>query len=152
MATDKEPPIGEDPPKGWFDRILGPVKALKTASTDKFEEMVERFNSMVPLIEQAGFVVSEIEVLMSVPPSLRVHVMPGDLLTGEERDAFFARIADHKMSTRVIKSLFRAKEIGGDISFAGFGFYEIELEVGIIPSVNVKFLPKSKLPIVPATI
>ena len=135
---------GENAGGSLLDRVLGPVKAIKTASTDKFEELVERFNKMVPLIEDAGFKIAEIEVLMSVPPALRVHVMPGDLLEGDERDAFLASIAEHKMSTRVIKSLYRAKEIGSDISFAGFGFYAIELEVGLIPSVNVKFLPKEK--------
>ena len=136
MANDEE-----QQQVSLVDRVLGPIKALRSASGGKFEELVERFNKMVPLIEQAGFNVSEIVVVMSVPPGLTVHVTPGDLLEGEERQAFFDSIAEHKMSCRVIRSLFRATEFGNDVRFEGFGFYEVELEVGLIPSVNVKFKP-----------
>ena len=129
---------GRTSPGRW---ISSTIQKMKGATAAKLEDMVERFNRVLPIIEEAGFRVSEIEAVMTVPPSVIAHVRIRELLEGDEREALLAGIAHRKMASHFLRSLYKAAEFGNNVDLHGFEYFEIEVEFGIIPSITVKFAP-----------
>jgi hypothetical protein len=134
-------PLLAEPARSAFRWVTDGFKKLTKAGSDKIEDVISRFDRLVPVIEQAGFEVSEIGVVMSVPPSVIARVQPRLLLEGDARQAFLDSIAGRNTASRMIKALYRAAAFGERVEFSGFEFFEIEVEFSLIPSVNVKFSP-----------
>lgn len=128
--------------KAWVGNTLGQVTGY---GADKLEETAEKLNDILPYIERAGFRVTEVEVLMGITPALIPHVQVGDVLPKAERKALLAEIKGRKLATSILSSLFRAADFGKRIDLKGFDFFEIEIEVGVIPSVTVKYMPNARL-------
>ncbi len=137
----KEDPLFAEPTRSAISWVTDSFKKLTSAGGEKLEDAIGRFDSLVPVIEQAGFEVMEIGVVMSVPPSVISRVQPRALLEGDEREAFLKSIAERKTASRMVRALYRASAFGGRVDFTGFDFFEIEVEFSLIPSVNVKFRP-----------
>lgn len=126
----------------WISDTLDQAKGY---GADKLEETAERLNGALPYIERAGFHVTEIEVLMGITPALIPHVQVRKVLQGEAREALLAEVAEFKLTGRIIGSLFRAADFGRRVDLKGFEFFEIEIEVGIIPSIKVKYAPVKRI-------
>lgn len=138
----EEPKSGAEAARAWVANTFGQIKGY---GADKMEETAERLNGALPFIERAGFRVTEIEVLMGVTPALIPHVRVGNVLPKGERQALLDEIGDRKLTANIVKSLFRAADFGKRIDLKGFQFFEIEIEVGVIPSVRVKYEPLKRL-------
>lgn len=124
--------------KPWYDEAIDQIRGY---GSQKLEEIVERFDSALPFIERAGFSVTEIEVELGVNPKLIPHVQAEDVIADEERALLMEEVAGRRLTATILSSLFRAADFGRRIDFTGYRFFEIEVEVGVIPSVKVKFMP-----------
>ena len=125
--------------KAWVANTFGQITGY---GADKLEETAERLNSVLPYIERAGFRVIEIEVNMGVTPAIIPHVQVDDVLPKAERPALMAELEGRPFATGILSSLFRAADFGKRIDLKGFDFFEIEIELGVIPSVTVKYAPR----------
>ena len=124
--------------KAWVFNTFGQITGY---GADKLEETAERLNGVLPYIERAGFRVTEIEVNMGVTPAVIPHVQVDDVLPKAERPALMAELKGRTFATGILSSLFRAADFGKRIDLKGFDFFEIEIELGVIPSVTVKYMP-----------
>lgn len=124
--------------KAWVANTFGQITGY---GADKLEETAERLNSVLPYIERAGFRVTEIEVNMGVTPAVIPHVQVDDVLPKAERPALMAELEGRLFATGILSSLFRAADFGKRIDLKGFDFFEIEIELGVIPSITVKYMP-----------
>lgn len=147
IAEDEAPPsdasAAADSAKAWVANTFSQVRGY---GLDKLEETAERLNDAMPYIERAGFRVTEIEVEMSINPKLIPHVQIVDVMAEDDRPALLEEIAEKKLTTSIIKSLFRAADFGGRIDLKGFDFFEIEIEVGVIPGVILKYGSRKRIP------
>lgn len=148
-APEEDAPFSADPgptagaqAKAWVGNTLGQVTGY---GADKLEETAEKLNDILPYIERAGFRVTEIEVLMGITPAIIPHVRVGDVMPKAERKALMTEIKGRKLATSILGSLFRAADFGKRIDLKGFDFFEIEIEVGVIPSVTIKYVPNARL-------
>jgi len=124
--------------KPWYDDAIDQIRGY---GSQKLEEIVERFDSALPFIERAGFSVTEIEVELGVNPKLIPHVQAEEVVEGDERALLMEEVAGRRLISTILSSLFRAADFGRRVDFTGYRFFEIEVEVGVIPSVKVKFMP-----------
>lgn len=128
--------------KAWVANTFGQATGY---GADKLEETAEKLNIVLPYIERAGFRVTEIEVNMGITPALIPHVQVGDVLPKAERQPLMDELKGRKFATGILSSLFRAADFGKRIDLKGFNFFEIEIEVGVIPSITVKYMPNARL-------
>lgn len=124
--------------KAWVANTFGQITGY---GADKLEETAERLNSVLPYIERAGFRVTEIEVNMGVTPAVIPHVQVDNVMPKAERPALMAELKGRTFATGILSSLFRAADFGKRIDLKGFDFFEIEIELGVIPSITVKYMP-----------
>lgn len=138
-ASFFEDEAGEEPSqKDWISETLDQIKGF---GASKLEEIVERFNAALPFVERAGFHVTEIEVELGVNPKVIPHMVLDRHIPDDERALLMEEIAGRKMVSVIVSSLFKAADFGERIDFTGHRFFEIEIEVGIIPAVKIKFEP-----------
>ncbi len=140
-AAFDEPSAGAQA-KAWVTNTIGQATGY---GADKLEETAEKLNGVLPYIERAGFRVTEIEVNMGITPALIPHVQVYDVLPKDERPALMAELKGRKFASGILSSLFRAADFGNRIDLKGFDFFEIEIELGVIPSVTVKYAPRARI-------
>ncbi len=147
FAAEDDAPFVEQPTAGAQAKawVSGAVGQITGYGADKLEETAERLNGVLPYIERAGFRVTEIEVNMGVTPAVIPHVRVYDVLPKAERPALMAELKGRTFATGILNSLFRAADFDKRIDLKGFDFFEIEIELGIIPSITVKYMPCERI-------
>ncbi len=112
---------------------------IATASSDAVKALVRNINEALPYVERAGYRVSEIELGLSVPPKVLMHLMLDDEVSDEVRTALL-KDAEGKWFTRqLIERLHNVRQIQRATNFVGMQFDEIEIEIALIPSVILHY-------------
>lgn len=112
---------------------------IATASADAVKALVRNINEALPYIERAGYRVSEIELGLSVPPKVLLHLMLDDEVSDDVRAALL-KDAEGKWFTRqLIERLHNVRSIQRATNFVGMQFDEIEVEIALIPSVILHY-------------
>ena len=114
-------------------------EGLKNMGSGTLEGTVRRFNEAIPYIEKAGYQVTEVELGLGVTPSIIPHLAPTHVLGKEERASLLDEVKDKTLITTVLTTLFKAGDMGRRVSFTGFDFMCLEIEVGIIPSITLRY-------------
>ncbi|MFT3809796.1 MAG: hypothetical protein QM698_07740 [Micropepsaceae bacterium] len=112
---------------------------IASASSEAVKALVRNINEALPFIERAGYRVSEIELGLSVPPKVLLHMMLDDEISDEARAALL-QDADGKWFTKqLIERLHNVRQIQRATNFVGMAFDEIEVEIALIPSVILHY-------------
>lgn len=112
---------------------------IATASADAVKALVRNINEALPYVERAGYRVSEIELGLSVPPKVLLHLMLDDEVSDDVRAALL-KDAEGKWFTRqLIERLHNVRSIQRATNFVGMAFDEIEVEIALIPSVILHY-------------
>lgn len=112
---------------------------IATASADAVKALVRNINEALPYVERAGYRVSEIELGLSVPPKVLMHLMLDEEISDEVRAALL-KDAEGKWFTRqLIERLHNVRQIQRATNFVGMQFDEIEIEIALIPSVILHY-------------
>lgn len=112
---------------------------IATASADAVKALVRNINEALPFVERAGYRVAEIELGLSVPPKVVMHLILDDEVSDEVRAALL-KDAEGKWFTRqLIERLHNVRQIQRATNFVGMAFDEIEVEIALIPSVILHY-------------
>lgn len=114
-------------------------KGLKSVGSGTLDGTVRRFNEAIPYIEKAGFYVKEVEIGLGVTPNIVPHLVPTHVLDQEERKSLLKEVKGKTLITTVLTTLFKSGDMGRRIKFDGFDFICLEIEVGIIPSITLRY-------------
>lgn len=129
--------------KGVSDATVGIAqsasKTIATASTDAIKALVRNVNETLPYIERAGYRVSEIELGLTVPPKVLMHLMLGPELSDEVREALLKDCEGKWFTRQLIERLHNVRQIQRATQFVGMAFDEIEVEIALIPSVLLHY-------------
>ena len=86
------------------------------------------------------FRVVEIEVVLGLTPALRPHLQFERALSEDEKEALLAEARGKGLTHTILSSLFSAINMRQRLNFSDFSFDEIEVEIGVLPSISLKFL------------
>lgn len=112
---------------------------IASASAEGVRSLVRNINEALPYIERAGYRVSEIELGLSVPPRVLLHLILDDEISDEVRAALM-KDCDGKWFTRqLIERLHNVRSIQRATNFVGMAFDEIEVEIALIPSIILHY-------------
>ena len=115
---------------------------LQEAGLNAANELVAEFNQSLPLIPEAGYRLREFEVELGLPPKAKAHFELIETISPEEQAVILVKAkALGRMSDLVFSALFKAHQLQNTIKLGNLKMKEIEIEIGIIPSVIIKFRP-----------
>jgi hypothetical protein len=114
---------------------------VKEASFNKAKEAIDDFNAALPVIRQAGYQVSEVDIALGIPPKVSCSVTANADLTAEHVESVIAQHEDKKFTVVLVKALFQAWKLQNAIHIVGMKPRNMGVELGLIPSVTIKFVP-----------
>ena len=113
---------------------------VKDAGVIRAKEMLDDFNLSLPILAQAGYTLTSVEITIGLPPKITATFSVAEPLA-EER--FRELVKEHeakKLTSSLMRALRQASNFQSSIQVAGLKATSIALELGLTPNVAVKFL------------
>jgi hypothetical protein len=119
-----------------FDKLKGPLDELAASSE---------------ALEKLGYRVGEIELEFSLPPRIIVHLVREAVVSDEAFQAALANNAANRTFCLVTGLLRQANRVVDKVQIKGRRMSEVEVGLGIIPSVRLKYAGSEDRHCVPRT-
>jgi hypothetical protein len=124
---------------GLKDLLVEKIADVKDAATSGVKEMVEGLSLHLPALGEAGYTLGEVSVELGIPPKVIATFASQPDITQERVDAVIAEHREAKVTIAILRALFTASRLQNGIKIAGMTPRGIALELGLVPSVIVKF-------------
>jgi hypothetical protein len=111
---------------------------LKAFGEEKLDQTMAAFLRAQPALRQAGHRLREFEVELGITPRIIAHFTP---MPASKEDVAAAREAlkDNKVGASMLGVLRRAADAHRNLKVAGFSFVSMEIDVGVIPAVRLRY-------------
>lgn len=126
-----------------IDKIKGQTDDIKQSIDNKMQLYVIELNELLPAIYDIGYQVDLIEIEIGMPPKIIPSFSKIKDVSKEIIQNILNKYSDKKISTLILSSLIKADNMQNEISGNNLIFTGISLEVGIIPTVKLKFIPNT---------
>ncbi|WP_394840920.1 hypothetical protein LZC95_28075 [Pendulispora brunnea] len=124
--------------------------ALKDSATQKGVELLEGavakvkdtmrdFNSALPIVRKAGYTLQGVSVTLGLPPQVHADFDAVHPLSDEAVQELLAANAENKLAVVLVKCLSRAQRLQNNIQFAGMAPRGMTVELGLIPTLVIRF-------------
>jgi hypothetical protein len=124
---------------GLKDLMVGKIAEVKDAAVSSVKEMVADLNARLPALGEAGYALSGVSVELGIPPKVVATFTAQSEITEERIETVIEQHQDAKVTVALLRALYGAYKLQNGIQIAGMKPRGIELEIGVAPSVNVKF-------------
>jgi hypothetical protein len=128
---------------GKVGELTGQVAAraneLKDASFAKIVETIDNFNAALPVIREAGYTLSSVDIGVGIPPKVSATFQASGDVSAENIERVMAEHAERKLTLLLVKSIYQAWQLQTKIKIAGLQPKGLTVEIGLIPVVSVKF-------------
>jgi hypothetical protein len=112
---------------------------LREASAAKVRETLVDFNTAVPVLRAMGYALSDVEITLGMPPSLKATFQVSHEATDEAVSQALEQNADRRLIAFLIRALSQARKVQTSIEVAGMKPRGITVEIGLTPGVSIKF-------------
>jgi len=112
---------------------------IQNAVTDKISKYLEDIKIITPIMNKLGYEINEVEVELALIPKIIPHFNRHTIVKIEIQEKIIEYCKEKKIPTLILSTLVEASKIQNKMSFGKLNFTGIEMELGIIPSVKMKF-------------
>jgi len=109
------------------------------AAASKVKDTLHDFNEALPIVREAGYVLDGVSVELGIPPKIYANFATTHHLAEDKVKEILETHADNKLAVGLVKSLFHAQRLQSNIKFAGLAARGITVELGLIPTLVIKF-------------
>ena len=121
---------------------LSVLKDLKDASTDKLTSISNDILGLGPLIEETGFIMSDVSVDITIPPGITISFQKGNEIDPAMIDKILEENNDKEMLKLIVRALQKADTMQKSMNLANYVFKGMSLKIGLPPDVSLKFEKK----------
>jgi preprotein translocase subunit SecD len=121
------------------ERVTATVTEAMDASFTKVTSLLDDLNAALPVLQEAGYPVDLVEIELGLSPKVNIRF---STKMGVKEDRFNSLIeehAEHKMTITLLNSLAKAKSLQSRIRVAGCKPKGIEIKIGLMPEVALRF-------------
>ena len=123
------------------DGALGKMSDLKDIGSEKINQLLEDFESAKPHLKKAGFTLDELSVDIGINPVVTPHFKCEEVKQ-EAIDQALSEIESNKIGKNILIMLIKASKMQQKIKMEHMFFSGVEVEVGVIPKVKIKYTNK----------
>lgn len=113
----------------------------KEASAEKADALLDEVVAAGPVLEQAGYAISAIELSIGIPPEIQIGFQRIGVVAPEEIGALAEAHSDQKTLALLLKALQTAARLQGKITLNAFAFAGISIRIGLTPGVTLHYEP-----------
>ena len=136
-----------------LDDLLGDAKKkgseiwsnIKSTGREKLKKGIQNLNDALPEIEEAGFVLIRLDVDIALLPRLFARFNQVRLISDEERETILIKTKKNKFLNFILLGLFKAVDIKNEVKIDNIDLKEIELEIGLTPSIKLIFRREDRI-------
>ena len=112
---------------------------FNAAISKRVKNVVNDFIDAAPLIEQAGFRISDLEIELSVIPKLIPHFKKIADVDDSIRVEIIEQVKDKRLIRLLLKALFKADNFQKSFNVGRLEFSGIEIEITAIPAIRLRY-------------
>jgi hypothetical protein len=131
---------------GWIDRAkkakdqaATTASKLKDVGATKISDTVDDFNAALPVLREAGYVLSSVDIGIGIPPKVSATFIASADVSPENVERVMAEHTDKKLTLLLMKSLYQAWQLQMKLKIAGLKPMGLSVEIGLVPNVTVRF-------------
>jgi hypothetical protein len=121
------------------DFVVGKIADIKDSAISGVRDIVDDLNEHLPALQEAGYTLTDLAVEVGLGPKVVATFSSRPGITQEQIDAVIDEHHDSKVTVALLRALFAAYRLQSGIQIAGMKPRGIAIEMGIPPSVVVKF-------------
>jgi hypothetical protein len=106
---------------------------------DSMKSLAGDVNRLLPMIRQAGYYVTAVDVDAALPPKVVVHCRMESEVPVEDRTKLIESLADSRISAFAVKALFQVSDLQKVLSLGALRPSDIVLELGLNPAVRIRY-------------
>jgi len=120
--------------------ITASAAVSRVFSSDLSTETIMRdFNAALPHLRRSGYILTELEVEIGIPPKLIPHFYHNPAIK-MDREKTLKAVGDNTVGSALIIALAEAAELQKNIEDGDMQFNHIEVELGPIPALKLKYV------------
>ena len=136
IISDK---VGELKEDIWGEEQKLIVNEFKENSIAKVSSILENINNSNVTFDKSGFKLSGMEVSLGLPPEIKTEFTVEKQIPVEDRKNILESVKDNQIIRIILNCLFKAQDYYEKIKFGNFKLESIEINLGLIPGINLKF-------------
>ena len=133
----------EELSKSAIDKLKNQTKDFKQVVDDKVQIYMAELNALLPAIREIGYQMDTVEIEITLPPKIIPSFSKIEDVSQENMQNTLNKYSDKKISTLILSSLIKANTMQSAIKSDNLIFTGLSLEVGIVPTVKLKFIPNA---------
>jgi hypothetical protein len=126
--------------KGVAGDLASKAGDLKDIGVEKIKATVEELNTTLPYVREVGYSVTRVGIELALAPKIVVSLYKVFDVEAERFDAVLKELAQYKVFCTVLGALRQVNNLQAKIQFQGRCLKEVEIELGLPPSVKMVFL------------
>jgi len=125
------------------EKVKEKVSAINVPDlgVEKINESLERAKEILPIVKEVGYVLSEMEIEVGVPPAITMHFVADESSKKiEDIENVLSKFdKSNKLGYSILKGLLTALKIQKSLKLRDEELQEIEIGLGIPPKVILHF-------------
>jgi acylphosphatase len=129
-----------------FD-LKGAVQKVKDGAAElgaqKAAEAMNQANQLLMLLQDAGYKVGELEVEVSVPPTITINLKPGPMTDDSKLDGVFQAHRDNEVLALVLGTLIQANKLRHMVKLETIELKDAKIVLKTSPSISLHWKEKA---------
>jgi hypothetical protein len=123
-----------------LDESLSFLSDIKEAGSEKIDAMVNKIQTLAPLIDQTGFNMNELEVGIGIPPEINLAFEKIKDVDAETIEKLLKANEDKPLLSLIIHTLQKADALVKGMNLTNFRLGQLSMKIGLPPDVSIKLL------------
>lgn len=112
---------------------------IRDAGLTRIREVIDDLNATLPAIRDAGYELTDVSINVGVAPTVVASFHTLDTFNEEHARKVIEENEQRKLAGFLIRALLQARKVQGSIAVAGLKARSISIQIGVPPSVSIKF-------------
>lgn len=121
------------------ERLVGKVAEIKDAAVAGLKDLADDLNQRLPALREAGYTLTHVALEVGIAPKMKATFTAAADISQERVDEVIEEHKDARVTVALLRALYGAYKLQSGIRIAGMKPLDIELELGVMPAVSVRF-------------
>ena len=134
-----DPPTEEEQARQKEQAEQTQQDSFSTAGKDRVRAVIDDFLAITPLIEQAGYKITNLDIELGLLPKLIPHFRKIGDIDEAQKQQILSQVGDKKLMKLLISALFKADSFQNSLNMKNYDFKGIEVEIAPLPAVRLNY-------------